>query len=394
MTMPYDHLADPTDQELETALNQVKGKLFFHSNAGWLGSLACNHAYKFESSITTADCDGMTIRFNPKFFMWLSVEERLTLLVHELWHTGLGHMIRFLALVNGGSTEYPGLFNEAADHVINLMIRDAGFVFGPKLMEIGPCMDDQYAGMHTEQIYEILKKDIQNNPVPVTGLVEGMANDLLAPPSPTDVEDIKSKIVAAHQSAERNKQAGDLPGEVSTMIQAMLYPQLPWHILLQNWMSELSRDEYSYARPNKRYDDEYLPSLAGSSGLEHLIHFLDVSGSASDEVVAHYNTEVRFIHETFQPKRLTVITFDTVLQDFYEWGEDDSFTDLEIHGRGGTDLEEVHDYLVKNRPSGAIIFTDLGVEMMPDPGVPIIWVVNDNPKAKVPFGKLVHIKTQ
>lgn len=386
MTMPYDHLADPTESELETALSQVKGKLFFHADAGWLGSLCCNHIYKWKSSIPTANCNGTVININPKFFMWLAVEERLTLLVHELWHTGLAHMVRFAAL---GPGAFPSLYNQAADHVINLMMKKAGFVFGPKLMSLGLCIDPQYEDMFTEQVYELLLK---NPPPPGSG---GMADDLQSPETQAEIEEIKSKIIGAHQAAQRVKQAGDLTGEVEAIIQSLLYPPLPWHILLQNWMSELSQDEYTYARPNKRYEDDYLPSLSGNNGLEHLIHFFDVSGSTSDQIVARYNSEVRFIHESFSPQRTTVITFDTRLRDFYEWSAEDSFTDLVIHGRGGTELHEIHDYLVKNRPSGAVIFTDLGVdEMMADPGVPIIWVVNDNPKASVPFGKLVHIQSE
>lgn len=425
--MPYHNHPIPTTEEADKALDQTKGRLFFGSDAAFLGSLCCNHKFIWDLSIPTANCNGTVIRINPQFFMWLEPEERLTLVVHELWHTGLGHMIRFWELLQYHGKAYPELFNQAADHVINLMMQAAGFVFGPKLMSIGPCIDPQYTDMFTEQVYDILVKQLPPPPPPMSGGGQGQpqqgqgqpgqqpssgqgsnpppiwGNDL-APPEPADdgtatsvgeaIEEITSKIVSAHQAAQRCKEAGNLPGELEATIEALLYKPLPWDVLLSNWFSELSRDEYSYARPSRRSEDEYLPSRMGNNGLEHLVYFIDVSGSVTDAVVSRFNSEVKYIHSTYQPQRLTVITFDTKLQDFYDWGPDDDFNDLVIHGRGGTDLRQVHDYLVKNQPSGAIIFTDLYVQMMPNPHVPVIWVVNDNPKATVPFGKLIHIKTE
>ena len=188
------------------------------------------------------------------------------------------------------------------------------------------------------------------------------------------------------------KEAGVIPGEVEIHVEAYLRPQLPWEVLLAKFMTEVSQDDYSFRRPSRRYEDEYLPSRQGNNGLEHLCWYWDVSGSISAEEINSINTEIKHVHDTYAPKRMTVVTFDTKVQDIFEFYEGDTFTDLKLHGRGGTSLTPVYDHIRDNQPTAAIILSDLYCHPMGDnPGSQLLWVVINNPKAKVNFGKIIHM---
>lgn len=400
---PYADVEVPDDAMLDRMLQQTKGRLFFQKGAGFLGSLLCDHNFVWDDTEPTAWCNGSTIGWNRQFFYWLTPDERVTVLAHELWHTGFDHISRFAAL---GPNECPDIYNKAADFVINWMLKKFGFVFGDKLMSISPCLDPQYDEMFTEQVYHLLPKPPkkpnqgggncpEGDQPSKSDNTPGLSGDLKAPPKGQDRQKQIGKLVKARQAAIQAKEAGDLPGEITQIIDSFLNPILPWEVLLSRFFTELSKDDFSWRRPNRRYDDEYLPSLMGENGLEHLIYYIDISGSITDGTVLRFNSEVKHIHKEFRPKRLTLVTFDEIIQDVYEFTEDDGFDAIEITGRGGTSLAPVQAHIKKHRPTAAVIFSDLHVTPMhTNPGVPILWVVVGNPNAQTRFGKKIHIEEE
>jgi predicted metal-dependent peptidase len=90
-----------------------------------------------------------TYAFNPHFFLGLASDgERATLIVHEIMHLALSHFDRL------GERD-PRLFNVAADHEINLLLEEAGFVPIP-----GWICDDRFRNMRAEDIYAILQQEM------------------------------------------------------------------------------------------------------------------------------------------------------------------------------------------------------------------------------------------
>lgn len=403
-SLPYAHTEVPATEVLDRLLDRTKGQLFFKKGAGFLGSLLCDHRFVWDTDCDTAWCNGTTIGWNPQFFFWLTVEERVTVLAHELWHTGFDHMARLI-------DRCPDVWNKAADFVINWMLKLHGFVFGEKLMSLKPCLDSQYADMSTEQVYDLLPKPPgQPNPQcqdpngkPLSGNqpqqgsdTPGLSGDLRSPDTSAGAEGSKekrmSRLVKARQASMRAKEAGIVPGETELIIEEFLNPILPWDVLLMDWHTAFSQDDYSMARPNRRYEDIYLPCLMANNGLEHLIYYIDVSGSITDGTILRCNSEIKYIHDSLRPKRMTVVTFDTEIQDEYEFTDEDDFSKIVIHGRGGTDLNPVRRHIIKHMPTGAVIFSDLHVTpMTPDPKVPILWVIVGNRKTKPAFGQVAHI---
>jgi predicted metal-dependent peptidase len=395
----------PADAVLETMLSKSKGRMFFQKGAGFLGSLMGRHKFIWDDEASTAWCDGTCIGINRRFFFNLNNETRVTLVAHELWHTGLDHVSR------RGDRD-PTLWNYAADYVINLILHNHGYSF----QDMNLLLDFRFAGMSTEQVYDILVSENFQPPPNMQQLCEdnldpvgsnnpqqgidqagipSLAGDIRPLPKSVDHITQMGKLVQARQMEKMSQPAGQpgfLPGELELIIEDFLNPILPWETLLQNHFTELSNDDYSWRKPSRRYEDEYLPSLSADNGLEHVLYAIDVSGSTTDGMVKRSNSEIAYIHSQFSPKRLTIITFDTKIQDVFEFTDEDVFEKIAIHGRGGTNLEPVLEYIEEHRPSASVIFTDLYCKPMSrDPNTPVIWVCVGNERAKVDFGKLIHI---
>jgi predicted metal-dependent peptidase len=365
-------------QDLNTLLNKTKGQLFFQKTAGFLGRLLAQVEFQWVNNnpkITTAAISSKTLYWDVEFFLSRTPAQRVTVLAHELWHNGLLHGARM------GKRD-PKIWNYAGDHVINLRLEEDGY----DMSGFDYLMDHRFKGMSTEEVYDIL---IQEKP---PSNPNDMSGDIIPCEGPADVQDAVGKTVAAVTAARLGgMDPGSLPGEISQVIDEFLNPKLPWETLLFNYFNELTTEEYSYSRPNRRYEDPLLPGKSGRNGLEHLIYYQDISGSITDENIVRFNSELKFVWEEFQPQKMTVVTFDTKIHDIYVFEEGDDFHKIEITGRGGTDLRDVYKHMKKEAPNAAVIFTDLEVRIPPNPGIPIIWVCTDNPHGKVPYGRLIHV---
>lgn len=202
-------------------------------------------------------------------------------------------------------------------------------------------------------------------------------------------------MAQAIQQAKIQKQAGSIPGQLELIVEDFLSPVIPWEQVLFNWFTDLVLEDYSWQRPNRRHRDMYLPSLqSDEQRLTCLHYYFDISGSVTDEMIKRFNSEVKYIKDTFNPEKLVLIMFDTKLHEIYEIEENDQFDRIKVTGRGGTCLRCVRDHINDTEPTAAIIFTDLECQPMQPlkVPVPIIWTVADNPGAKVPFGQIIHIK--
>jgi len=360
--------------DIDELLKKTKGNLFFQKGAGFLGPLLCKLNFEWVDSpeIQTAAISATTLYWNPTFFLGLDKETRITVLAHELWHNALLHGARL-------NERDHQIWNEAADHVINNMLQDHGYYMGG----FDYLMDPKYKKWSTEDVYDDLMK-AGGKPKP-----NSMGGDVL-PMDAAQREIAIANVVAATTTARMTGKAGEIPGETSILIESFLHPKLPWETLLFNFFNALTTEEYSFARPNRRYTDPLIRGNIGRNGLEHLVYFVDVSGSITDQQVVRMNSEVKYIQEQLRPERLTLITFDTKIRDTYEFEADDPFDEIEITGRGGTDLKDCWKYLEDRRPTACIVFTDMGLSIPENPGLPVIWICVDNPRAEVPYGQLVH----
>jgi len=357
----------------------------------------CSMNFAWTEDIDTACTNGITLWWNPHFYLSLKPEVRQTILLHELWHPALLHPLR-------RGDRHPKLWNWAADIVINNMLDDEGYTFG----SFKPWLDHKYDGMSTEEVYDDLKNKLDaelamfQNPQwtnPFTG--QGTTDDIIIPDDPAEATSIGNiilnNVVGASHAAGMSG-SGSVPGEVELMLKRFLAPKLPWEQILFNFFNELANQDYSWARPNRRYPDMYLPSLIDDDGgLDHLIYYLDVSGSISDGDIIRFHSEFKYVKEHFEPEKMTMVQFDTRITQEKVFHKEDPFVETHVVGRGGTSLVPVREHILQHNPTAVVVFSDLEcAPMEPLPGnmnIPIIWIaLNASSKAKVNMGTLVHLR--
>lgn len=126
-------------------MNQARKRLILDHE--WWGSLSLRLQIVPDENVRTAETDGVSLWYNPKWFEALSRSEQDAVCAHEIEHCALGHIFR----IEGRDLD---VANEAADHVVNLDLLAAGFEL-PQ-----PCfMDARFDGMSFEKVYSILKTE-------------------------------------------------------------------------------------------------------------------------------------------------------------------------------------------------------------------------------------------
>jgi predicted metal-dependent peptidase len=371
------------DYALQRELDRTKSRVFIKKNSAFLGSVMSSLEFKWDSSISTAATDGVSLFWNKDFFLSLPPDARETVLRHEIDHVAKLHMLR-------GENLDKEVFNQACDYRINNDLAVDGFSF---VGLEGALLDHSFdtdARLSEEEIYDIL---IKRPRLPTKDAWNGEDGDGDMKPASKDIQQkaLQNVVRAVHQA----KVAGNVPGGVEDMVSSFLAPSIPWESLLFRWFTDQQDEDYTWQRPNRRSPDIYLPSKIIEEGkLDHLMYFQDVSGSISNENMRRFNSELSHVWNSMEPKKMTVVQFDTDIQKATVFEEGDTFDKMEIVGRGGTCLVCVRDYIIEHKPTAVVIFSDLECPPMDMAGinVPVIWVVLGNPDATVERGDVVHIK--
>lgn len=363
-------------------LDRAKSAVFIGSDAAFFGPLMCSLDFVWAtgSGLETSATDGKTLWWDPVDFLRLCGDGRKATLMHELWHVARLHAVR-------RGSRCPDVWNIACDIWINRELLKAGYKLVPaELWVVRPEFDHLEI---EEDIYDALNK-------PGGGGNSGggqCAHGKIAPTAQVK-QQLMNAVVKAVQSAKMNGQPGAIPGNTEKLIKQFLKSIIPWTTHLQNFFTDLLDEDYTWGRPSRRYVDLYLPSRFTDDGrLEHIIFYEDVSGSITPKDSLRFNSELKYVWETFQPAKLTIVQFDTIIQKIDVLEDGDSFDEIRVVGGGGTCLVEVRKHIMDNQPNAVIIFSDLLVEpMQPGPEIPILWVAISNATATVPFGKLIHIR--
>lgn len=379
-------MEDFDEAKLNKELDWVKSRVFIdRGNCAFLAPLMCSMDFRWMPEAGTACTDGTFVGFAPEFWKYLLPETRETVLVHELWHPALLHMLR-------RDDRDPEIWNQACDYRINNDLKKAGFSF--KGIEWA-CLDpelDANGRLSEEEIYDILKKT-GRKPKPVPKQF-GDGLDMRDPDSKKAQTIVNNVIRATHQYEMANG-AGKTPQSVKEMLGKFLAPVVPWEKELMEFMTELIDVRRSWHRPNRRYHDMYMPCDIEDDGrLDHLAYFLDVSGSCSNQDVLRFNSEIKYIKEVLKPRKLTVCQFTTEICNTTVFEEDDPFEEVIRWGTGGTSLVCVRQKMEELQPTAAVVFSDLDcAPMRPlDVEIPTIWVAIRAAGRRVNFGKLIHIR--
>lgn len=383
-------------QDLQRAFDSTKMDLLLDRKLAFISSVFFSLKYKWDDTIETAKVSTTTMSISPDFFLSLNPRVRLFVLIHETWHVVFKHVIRFLeheklALADGTINPNFLRYNYAADYVINSQCRDDGMELWEHAL-----YEEKYRGWSTEQVYNDLKTLPDDHFNPMYGdLVEDKTEQGEDAPSQKDIEAaVDQIIIKAALQADIQNEPGSVPGSIRLYLDKLLNPKIPWDVLLHRYADEVARNDYSWAKPNRRYMPEhYLPSLQGVR-LERMAVAWDISGSVTTKIRTIMATELESIRRKIMPEVTEVVTFDTDIRSVTKLMPHDSISKVPLVGGGGTCFTTLIDHFRKNPPNLLIIFSDMcdsPVEI--DPKFPVIWVAIDTPeyyRNKQKFGQYVE----
>jgi predicted metal-dependent peptidase len=371
------------------AMKVTKITMMMKEDTVFYTTILFNLTQELTTELPTAAVDGKRLWINPVFFNSLTPEQRIGLIAHEVLHVALDHMHRC------GYRNHE-LWNVAGDYVINAALKKAKYGLPP-----GGLYDSKYEGMATEQVYTILEKKSKEEQQNLIGKMKsGMGGDVKYPKDAAPGQEVTQEEVteiilqASTMSKMMGDKAGSTPNEIDVHLQRTINPPLPWNVILQNYMTEFQKDDYTMRRPNRRFmPAHYLPT-AHSEAICNIAVAVDISSSVSDPQFNAMITRVDDIMQMMGPKKITVISFNTEIQDIQELTEgQNAFKHLKFKGRGGTSIKEVLKWVDENKPTVTIVFTDGEFNQnYPAPkGSPMIWLIHENPKWQSQLGgRVIH----
>lgn len=341
----------------------------------FFGMLALRLKLVEDNKHKTLAVDGKHIFYNAEFVKSLSASLTKSALAHEVGHCVFDHMGR-------RGARNPRKWNSAGDYVINDTIKDAGFELGSSWLH-----NPAYAGMSADHIYSLLPDGDDGNGGPGDPLDEMID----APGGDTECDATDWKI-ATIQAAASAKAMGKLPGSLARFVEEMTAVKVDWRERLRRFITETSRDDYSWLRPNRFFLNQgmFLPSLH-SETMGEIVVAIDTSGSIDQPTLNAFGSEIKAIVSNARPKKTTVIYCDAAVNhvDTFEPNDEMHF---DMHGGGGTDFRPPFEHVREAgiTPVCLVYLTD-GYGTFPATAeFPTLWCCTTDVVA--PFGETVPIE--
>lgn len=370
------------------------------------------------------------IIFNLDFYSHLTDKQFLFLIAHEICHFIFEHNGRM------GSREHL-LWNKATDFAINLMLKfqfeKPEFIIQGFNYKGGPiqiCLDDKYADMTAERIYEELEKNGEGGKgdgpkVYIVDLAPGDGDGDDGDgdddgPGEGDIVVVRDRRVPLPKkepgkSAEQYKQEmkdyirsaiceayacaksqGCMPAGMERVIMGHLKPKVNWLQALRQRLrygaSRKASRDITWTMPNRRFlSAPYIfPSNIGPESPK-IAFAIDTSGSMTEDDLKQAIAELEDIRRKFNAK----VYFLDCDAGVYQSRWISPYEPLPaLQGGGGTDFAPVFQHLIENRiqPDYCVMFTDGYGNFGDDPTqkFDVLWVLT-NLEVNPPFGEVVRV---
>lgn len=385
--------------------------------------------------VPTACTDGKHIVINADFFETLTLDERVFVLAHEVYHAMALHPKRMKYYRTNGLFGYEfsaQLYNIAADAVINQCLVHDNIGKMPKegvLFPNGVTHEDgrkyTITGRETpEDVYEYLMRrqdpedsgsgegDGDGDPgqpdqsegqkaIQAQGGQGSAEGDLVEADTKTESEVNETEMKASIQSAANQAKArGQMPAGIQHFIEEFLEPEVNWEEQLRTAIVSRSQpDSYNWNKPNRRMllRGMYTPRRVGTR-CGHVVVAVDTSGSVSDLELRAFLGEMASILGDVKPEKMTIIWCDAQVDRVDELDEPEELLHLTraegIPGRGGTRFDPPFKYAAEHCDDAAffLYMTDMYAPFDDCDGhvdCPVIWVATSDIEA--PFGLTIPI---
>lgn len=352
--------------------------------------------------IPTAATDMANLYYNPDFVASLpNIETVMTLNAHEVAHIALLHGERL-------HERHHKIWNAACDYAINEMLVDADF----EPID-GWLYDPRFKGMSADAIYQILMReheqrqkqkpqqgdgqpqrspDDQSADNDSDGIPQDVLGEDIQPSksqTPDEAEAVRQSVKQrVAQAAAAARLAGKMSAGIERFVNQILHPPLPWLDILRDYMCRISQDDESWSRPNRRFQDVFMPSRH-SLRMGPIIIIGDTSGSITNDELARIGTETAAIAEQLQPESIRIVWADTQVSSEQVFEQGDIIT-LKPTGYGGTDMRVPLEHVAQFEPQIVVLITD-GYTPWPsvEPDYPLLVVCTTD--VAVPVGEVIRI---
>ena len=379
-----------------------------------------------EDDVPTACTNGRDVKYGRAFVDSLTDAELRGLVLHE----DEGHKLhRHLTIWKWMYDIDPHLANCACDYVINIKIvddnKDDGFATLPE----GGLVDVRFRGMDSAQVFNILRKEQDEQPTGGNGGDDSQDNESEGGDEQSEGDTTGSQNTAvgfdehdwegAKSLSDEDKRelardideairqgamaAGKMGGTGNRDLDELLQPQVDWREVLREFVqTTCAGNDYStYARPNRRLMSQGIIMPSGiSEQVGELVLAIDTSGSIGQRELTAFLSEVKGICDTVKPDKVRLLYWgcSVVGDESYDMHElDRLITSTKPRGGGGTDVNCVTEYMADEgiKPQACIVITDGDLyNGWGDWTCPVLWTIMDNKSAVPSVGKAVHIKSR
>ncbi len=358
-----------------------------------------------DDNCPTAYTNGRDEKYGRKFIRELDEKELAFVVMHEVMHKMYRHLTTWKKLAEENAL----LCNAACDYVINLKLKDIdpeGKYIRMPMKNGKPfgLIDEKYRGMHTKQVYDLLKKEMEQNGGGGAG--EGFdehgwgdAEEM----TEKEKEELHREIDRAiRQGQIAAKKAGVGTGGMDRELEELLEPKVDWREVMREFVKSIcnAKDASSWRRVNRRFlsGDVYMPTLIGER-VGHIVIGVDTSGSIGVRELSDFLSEVKGIADEVRPERVDLLYWDSEVAGHEEYDEAmvaNIVSSTKPRGGGGTSPSCVTDYIKAKgiEPECVVMLTDgyVGSDWGGDWPCPVLWCIVGGNNDIAPVGKTVHVK--
>ena len=403
----FKDLIGPTDPALDRKVREklITARVGLLLKASFFGNLATRlKLINADEWCGTAATDGRNFYYNSRFVEMLRPKEIEFLFGHEVLHCVYDHFGR------RGDRD-PKIWNIANDFCVNADLKKHGV--GEMITTVPALYDKKYEGMSSEEVYDDLMENAQK--ININDLLDKMIDEHLDGEGDGDgdnegegkgrpklsqaerdaiKDEIKEAMLAA---ASATQDAGNIPGGVKRMIQALTEPKMNWRELLRMQLESTIKSDYTWMRTSRKgwHMDAVMPGMKLDPMIDIAVA-IDTSGSIGEAMLKDFLSEIQGIMDSFPAYKIHVFSFDTEVCNPQQYDSEnlDSIAEYEPGGGGGTDFTAIFNYLKAEEiePKRLVVFTDgypfgsWGDENYTD----TVWVLHGTTTIVPPWGQYAY----
>jgi predicted metal-dependent peptidase len=389
----------------ERRLKKIKIALMRNPKfALWSGIMMVGKTELREDTCTAAT-NGRDEFYGREFIKELDDKELAFVVLHENLHKAYRHLFIWKKLDEIDRN----LTNAACDYVINLQLVEMDpseqvIAMPKKNGKVNGLLDLRFKGMNTKQVFDILRKEQEENGNSGESNFDFHDWDGAKELSAEDKKVLEREIDQAIRQGQiaHTKIHGKGAGGANRELGDLLEPQVDWREVLREFVKSVcnNKDVSSWRRVNRRFlhDGVYMPTLIGEK-VGRLAIGIDTSGSIGGDELNKFLSEVQSIAKDVNPQAVDLIYWDSEVANHEEYSEADMpniVRSTQPKGGGGTDPTAMMDYLKEKniKPEAIVMLTDGCIgDWGDDWPAPILWTIcGGKQNVSAPVGKTIHIK--